>query len=180
MENQGHFEKIFCPELDHLDPNISSTEYLQAYHYANNPCTYFENGDIQCGPNRRRSLIDLYSLLKTRYPEYTYTELGEDLYYLREFTLSKPSTAQKGFIIFVCNVIHRVVVSNKYNLMPDIWIVLYFYDEVISVCRDTIEDPEYYKLIKNLIAIEAGEVSPDILIGIIPEKSFQRTILTER
>lgn len=180
MENQGHFEKIFCPELDHLDPNISSAEYLQAYHYANNPCTYFENGDIQCGPNRRRSLIDLYSLLKTRYPEYTYTKLGEDLYYLREFTLSKLSIAQKGFKIFVCNHIQRVVVSNKYDWMPDDWISLNFYDMVISECKDTIEDPEYHKLIKNLIAIEGREVSPDILIGIIPEKSFQRTILTER
>lgn len=180
MESQDPFEEIYCPALDYLDSNISSAEYLQAYHYANNPPTYFKNGELQCTENRRRSLIDLYSLLKTKYPNYTYTKLGEDLYYLREYTLSRPIDNQRGFMIFVCHNINRIVVSNRYHWMPTEWISLSSYELVLFECRDTIQDPEYHTLVKNLIAIQDNKVSPEILIGIIAEKSFQPTLLTEK
>lgn len=113
----SYFIEITCPYVEeraHTD--ISSEEYLDLYLEADCPATFIAGTDTcQCNPGRRRSLLDLYSLLKTKYPDYTFVRLARDL--INVLKLPKIvyfSTIYKRQI-FRCGDIRRVVVGKNTN-----------------------------------------------------------------
>lgn len=94
-------KKIYCPEITRKR-NIK--EFLNEYFEKNCPATIYEDGTLDCGSGKHRSIESLYYLTKTEYPSISFKRFIK--------VISKLAVERKA-CIFPCAHINKMTFFRK-------------------------------------------------------------------